>query len=194
MSEKILNLPLSEEEVRNLKVGDVVYLKGQVFTSRDMGHYRIKQYLEKGSELPEDFRGSAIFHAGPVVRTTEEKWDLIVIGPTTSIRMEPYADMVGELGTRVVIGKGGMADKTLEACNKFGYVYLQAAPGCAVKLAEGIESIEKVYWLDMGIPEGLWVLNAKKFGPLVVGMDTHNKSIYKDLKQNAFDMVEKMDL
>lgn len=192
MSEKILNIPLKEEEIRALRAGDVIYLKGTVFTSRDMGHLRIKEYLEKGQELPVDFKGGVIFHAGPVVKKTETGWDLIVIGPTTSIRMEPYADMVGELGVKAVIGKGGMADKTLEACNRYGYVYLQAAPGCAVKLAEGISSIEDVHWLDIAIPEAMWVLNAEKFGPFVVSMDSHNKSIYKELKENAFEKLDKM--
>ncbi len=185
MSDKILNIPLKEEDVRQLKVGDVIYLKGKIYTSRDMGHLRIKEYLDIGAELPVDFNGAAIFHAGPVAMETEKGWDLIVIGPTTSIRMEPYAEMVGELGIKAVIGKGGMVEGTLKACNKYGYVYLQAAPGCAVKLAQGIKSIDGVQWLDMAMPEALWVLNAEKFGPLVVGMDTHNKSIYKELKEEA---------
>lgn len=189
MSEKVLNIPLKEEDVRELKVGDVIYLKGTIYTARDMGHLKIKEYLDNGSELPVDFEGSAIFHAGPVAMETEEGWDLRVIGPTTSIRMEPYADMVGELGIKAVIGKGGMAEGTLKACNKYGYVYLQAAPGCAVKLAKGIKQIDGVHWIEMAMPEALWVLNAEKFGPLVVGMDTHNKSIYKDLREKAIKKI-----
>lgn len=194
MSERVLNIPLREEDIRELKAGDVIYLQGQIFTSRDIGHLRIKEYLEEGKELPVEFEGGAIFHAGPVVKKTDVGWDLTVIGPTTSIRMEPYAEMVGQIGVKAIIGKGGMSDATLEACNKYGYVYLQAAPGCAVKLTEGIESIQDVHWLDIAMPEALWVLSAVKFGPLVVGMDTHNKSIYKELKNNALDKLEKMGL
>jgi len=192
MSEKILTIPLDAEEIKELKVGDVVYLKGPIFTSRDMGHLKIKELLEKNEELPKDFNGAAIFHAGPVVKQKENGWDLVVIGPTTSIRMEPYAEMVGNIGVKAIIGKGGMAEGTIEACKKYGYVYLQAAPGCAVKLAEGIECIEDVNWLELGVPEALWVLKAEKFGPLVVGMDTQGKSIYKDLKVNAFEKLEKI--
>lgn len=192
MSEKLLTVPLKEEDMRELNVGDVVYLKGPIFTSRDMGHMAIRDKMENKEEMPESFEGSAIFHAGPVVRKREDGgWDLVVIGPTTSIRMEPYADMVGDIGAKAILGKGGMAEGTLEACKKYGYVYFQAAPGCAVKLAEGIEEIENVHWLELGVPEALWVLKAKKFGPLVVGMDTKGNSIYKDLKGKALDKVEK---
>jgi len=189
MREKLLSVPLIEEYIRELKVGDVVYLKGPIYTSRDMGHLTIKDKLEKGEELPVSFQGSAVFHAGPVVLKKEAGWELVVIGPTTSIRMEPYAEMVGELGVKAILGKGGMAEDTLAACGKYGYVYLQAAPGCAVKLATGIEKIEDVHWLELGIPEALWKLKAKKFGPLVVGMDTHGNSIYKELKKKALDKM-----
>ncbi len=189
MSEKILSVPLKEEDIRELKAGDVVYLKGSIYTSRDMGHLNIKDKLEKGEELPESFQGSAIFHAGPVVLKKGDAWELVVIGPTTSIRMEPYAEMVGKLGVKAIVGKGGMAEETLTACGKYGYVYLQAAPGCAVKLARGIEKIEDVHWLELGIPEAMWDLKAKKFGPLVVGMDTHDNSIYKELKEKALDKI-----
>lgn len=192
MSEKVLTIPLKEEDIKGLKVGDVIYLKGTIITSRDMGHLKIKEMLAKNEALPVNFKGGAIFHAGPVVRQNQDGWDLVVIGPTTSIRMEPYAEMAGKLGVRAIIGKGGMAEDTLEACKKYGYVYLQAAPGCAVKLAEGITSIEEVYWLEMGIPEALWVLNADKFGPLVVSMDSNGNSIYMELKEKAFKKLEKM--
>jgi tartrate/fumarate subfamily iron-sulfur-dependent hydro-lyase beta chain len=192
MSEKILSVPLKEEEVRSLKVGDVVYLQGLIFTSRDMGHLTVKNKLQKNEELPVNFEGAAIFHAGPVVKKREDGWDLVVIGPTTSIRMEPYADMVGKLGVRAIIGKGGMAEGSLKAYQEYGSVYLQAAPGCAVSLAEGIECIENVHWLELGVPEAMWVLKAKKFGPLVVGMDSQGKSIYGELKEKALNKVKEM--
>lgn len=186
MSEKLLSIPLKEEEIRDLHVGDVVYLKGPIFTSRDMGHFTIRGYLEEGKKLPVDFRGSAVFHAGPVVSKREDgKYDLVVIGPTTSIRMEPYHKLVADLGVRAIIGKGGLSDGSLKQFNESGQVYLQAAPGCAVVLAEGIANIEDVFWLELGVPEALWVLNASKFGPLVVGMDSHGISVYKELKEQA---------
>ena len=161
--------PLQEEDMRKLHVGDVVYLTGHVFTARDMAHLRIRGLLEEGKPLPKDFAGAAVFHAGPVALKNEDgSWRLNVIGPTTSIRMEPYADVVG----------------------RNGYVYLQAAPGCAAKLAQGIERINDVTWFELGMPEAVWDLQANEFGPLVVGMDTHGQSIYKNLKEAALHKID----
>lgn len=186
MAEKILNIPLSEQDVRDLRVGDVVYLKGRIFTSRDMGHFTVKKLLDEGKPLPVDFDGAAIFHAGPVVRKREDGgYDLVVIGPTTSIRMEPYHKMVADLKIRAIIGKGGLAEGSLKQFEESGQVYLQAAPGCAVVLAEGVRRIENVFFLELGVPEALWVLDAEKFGPLVVGMDAHGKSVYAEIRKEA---------
>jgi len=193
MDKMILETPLSEEDIRSLRVGDVVYLKGHIFTARDMAHLKIKKLLEEGRPLPKDFSGMAVFHAGPVVLKDESgNWILNVIGPTTSIRMEPYAGMVGKMGVRALIGKGGMEKDTLAACEKYGYVYLQAAPGCAAVLAQGIEKINDVTWLEMGIPEALWDLQATEFGPLVVGMDTHGESIYETLREQAQKKIDEL--
>lgn len=106
--------------------------------------------------------------------------------------MEPHADVVGKLGIKAVIGKGGMDQGTLDACQKYGYVYFQAAPGCAAKLAQGIKRVVDVTWFEMGMPEALWDLEAVEFGPLVVGMDTHQNSIYKNLKKAALEKLDKI--
>ena len=186
MAEKILNIPLSEQDVRDLRVGDVVYLKGRIFTSRDMGHFTVKKLMDEGKPLPVDFEGAAVFHAGPVVKKREDGgYDLVVIGPTTSIRMEPYHKMVADLKIRAIIGKGGLAEGSLKQFEESGQVYLQAAPGCAVVLAEGVRRIENVFFLELGVPEALWVLDAGKFGPLVVGMDAHGKSVYAEIRKEA---------
>jgi tartrate/fumarate subfamily iron-sulfur-dependent hydro-lyase beta chain len=190
--ERILTYPISENAARELKVGDIIYIIGRIYTLRDMAHIRIMGLLKRNEKLPVEFAGSVIFHAGPVALKRDNSWELSVIGPTTSIRMEPYAEMVGKLGTRAIIGKGGMGEDSLKAFEKYGTVYLQAAPGCAVKLAEGIRCIEEVHWLDLGMPEALWVLSAEKFGPLVVGMDSHRGSIYRDLKESAFKKVNEL--
>ncbi|MEA4912875.1 MAG: FumA C-terminus/TtdB family hydratase beta subunit [Oscillospiraceae bacterium] len=187
-----LAVPLSDESVRQLRTGDIVYLTGNIFTSRDMAHLKYKAILEEGGKLPKDFKGAAIFHAGPVAMQRDGKWDLQVIGPTTSIRMEPYAEMVGQMGVKAIVGKGGMAEDTQHAAQKYGYVYLQAAPGCGAKLAEGIKSIQDVTYLEMGMPEALWDLKAEKFGPLVVGMDTQGNSIYADLKAKAISKMNEI--
>ncbi len=193
MSKIILTTPIREEDVRQLQVGDVVYIKGRIFTARDMAHLNIRHLLEAQKPLPKNFAGAAVFHAGPVcLKNSDGTWRLNVIGPTTSIRMEPYADMVGQLGEKAVIGKGGMGADTLKACKTYGYVYLQAAPGCAAKLAGGINSVVDVTWFDLGMPEALWELDAREFGPLVVGMDTHQNSIYKTLNEAAFKKLDSL--
>lgn len=185
-----LNLPLTNQDIENLQAGDTVYLTGIIFTSRDMGHLEIKKSLEAGTPLPVDFTGSAIFHAGPVVRKTPEGWEMIVIGPTTSMRMEPYAEMVGQLGVKAIIGKGGMREGSSKAFQKYKQVYLQAAPGCAVKLAADVQKVEGGFWLEKGMPEALWVLHVKKFGPLAVTMDSSGNSVYQDIKEQAFKIIE----
>lgn len=190
MSVYRLSTPLREADIRRLRLGDVVYLSGHIFTARDMAHLRIRDLLEQGAPPPRPFKGAAIFHAGPVaLKNPDGSWRLNVIGPTTSIRMEPYAEMVGKLGVRAVIGKGGMDADTQACCKRYGYVYLQAAPGCAAKLAQGIERINGVTWPELGMPEAMWDLQAKGFGPLVVGMDTRGGSVYQQLRAAATERL-----
>lgn len=182
MDKKILTTPLTEEQVRSLKLGDIIYLKGRLYTSRDMAHLRIRETLNAGRELPHDFHGAALLHAGPIALQKEDgSWELKAVGPTSSIRMEPYADMVGEMGIRAVIGKGGMEDGTAAACKKYGYVYLQGCPGCAALHAKGINTIVGVDWIELGVTEAMWEFDAQCFGPLIVSMDTEGNSIYREV-------------
>lgn len=193
MDKKVMTIPLKEEDTRKLRIGDVIYLTGHIYTARDMGHLKLRELVEKGEKLPKDFAGAAIFHAGPVsLKNPDGTWRLNVIGPTTSIRMEPHADFVGKLGVKAIIGKGGMEKDTIEACKKYGYVYLQAAPGCAAKLAQGIAKINDVTWFELGMPEAMWDLEAVEFGPLVVGMDSTGNSIYRNIKTKALEKLDKM--
>ncbi len=144
-----------------------------------------------GEALPEDFSGAAVFHAGPVVRqVAPDKWEIIAIGPTTSIRMEPYAGMMGRLGVRAIIGKGGMGQATSESFKRYGGIYLQAAPGCAVILAAGIQRVKRVHWPHLGMAEAMWVLDAGEFGPLVVTMDSGGDSVYRDVRARAMQRLD----
>jgi len=184
-----LKVPLSNQDIEKLQAGDTVFLTGTVFTARDMAHLEVKKLLQNRADLPVDFTGSAVFHAGPVVRKSGDGWELIVIGPTTSMRMEPYAEMIGQLGVKAIIGKGGMREDSRKAFQKYKQVYLQAAPGCAVKLASAVQAVEGGYWLEKGMPEALWVLHVEKFGPFAVTMDSHGKSVYQDIKDNALKIM-----
>ena len=191
MAEYTINLPATDEDVEKLNIGDTVYINGTVCTARDMAHLQMRELVENGKELPENIAGGAIFHAGPVMKKDEnDQWKLRVIGPTTSIRMEPHADFMGRMGLKLIIGKGGMGEDSLAAFKKYKQAYLQAAPGCAVVLAAGIKDVKNVHWYENGMPEAMWVLEADKFGPFVVTMDCKGNSRYNDVKVKAREIAE----
>lgn len=191
MAEYTINLPATDEDVEKLNIGDTVYINGTVCTARDMAHLQMRELIENGKELPEKIAGGAIFHAGPVMKKDEnDQWKLRVIGPTTSIRMEPHADFMGRMGVKLIIGKGGMGEDSLAAFKKYKQAYLQAAPGCAVVLAAGIKDVKNVHWYENGMPEAMWVLEADKFGPFVVTMDCKGNSRYNDVKVKAREIAD----
>ncbi|WP_347254434.1 FumA C-terminus/TtdB family hydratase beta subunit [Leminorella grimontii] len=188
-----LTLPLADEAIEQLSVGDAVYLTGTVCTARDMAHLNMRELADSQRPLPENLQGGAIFHAGPVmVKDDQDRWQLRVIGPTTSIRMEPHADFVGQQGIKLIIGKGGMAADSLAAFKKYKQAYLQAAPGCAVVLAEGVKRVKAVHWLENGMPEAMWVMDVKRFGPFIVTMDCKGNSRYDDVKANAREKADEI--
>lgn len=191
MAEYTINLPATDVDVEKLNIGDTVYINGTVCTARDMAHLQMRELVENGKELPENIAGGAIFHAGPVMKKDEnDQWKLRVIGPTTSIRMEPHADFMGRMGVKLIIGKGGMGEDSLAAFKKYKQAYLQAAPGCAVVLAAGIKDVKNVHWYENGMPEAMWVLEADKFGPFVVTMDCKGNSRYNDVKVKAREIAD----
>lgn len=175
---KNLDVPIESFNISDLKIGDVVTLSGNVLTARDQAH---KKILEEGS--PYDLKGAAIFHAGPIIKNTGSKKDpdykMIAIGPTTSMRMNPYQSDVIDMGVKIVIGKGGMDESVKEALIKNNAVYLVATGGCAALYVDAIKDIESVEWLDLGIPEAIWNLKVESFGPLIVAMDSHGNSLFK---------------
>jgi tartrate/fumarate subfamily iron-sulfur-dependent hydro-lyase beta chain len=177
--------PVGEDTIKALTVGDVVYISGQVYTARDMAHIRMMRSKNEGAQLPFNLRGGIIFHAGPVVKKQDGSYSLSVIGPTTSIRMEPYSDFIGELGVKMIIGKGGMGEGTIDALKRHRMVYLQAPPGCAVFLGEKVKRIKEVHWIELGVPEAVWVLAVEAFGPLIVSMDSFGSSVYKDIQEDG---------
>ncbi|MEM2092808.1 MAG: FumA C-terminus/TtdB family hydratase beta subunit [Candidatus Bathyarchaeia archaeon] len=177
-----LKTPLSESETRQLKVNDVLYISGLVVTARDQAHKRLLEHVRTGRSLPIDMRGLAIYHCGPVVKREDDKWLVVAAGPTTSTRMEPFtADLIRDLGIRVIIGKGGMGVKTTEAMSRYGAVYASFTGGAAVLAASLIKSVKCVEWLDLGMPEALWVLEVERFGPLIVAIDSHGKNLYMEV-------------
>jgi fumarate hydratase subunit beta len=184
--EKKIKTPLDEATINDLKIGDVVFLSGEVFTARDEGHIRALEYLNEGKEIPVDFKDAAVFHAGPIMQKENENWHLIAAGPTTSSRMNSLEpEFIRKFQVRAIIGKGGMSKSTLDAMGEVGCVYLATTGGAALKSAKGISNVKTVYWQDMGMPEALWVLEAEDFGPLIVAMDSHGNSLYEKVKENV---------
>ncbi len=193
--EVYLSIPPKDEDVASLRVGDSVYLAGLIFTMRDMAHQRLMEQLNRGGKLVEDLNKAVIFHAGPLVEKNEHtgEWKLIGIGPTTSRRMEPFSEeMLGKLGIKIIVGKGGMGEKTRNALTKYHGVYLLAAPGCSVLHAKSVERVLRVNWLDLGVPEAIWVLEVRDWGPLIVAMDSQGNSTFQDIKKKSEKRVEEI--
>jgi len=177
---KILATPIKNQDIESLRVGDVAYLNGHIVTCRDVGHRRL---IELGRALPVDLRGLAIFHAGPIVAKENGRWKMISIGPTTSMRMEPYEDrFIEQTGVKLIVGKGGMGAKTAAACARHKALHAVFPGGCAVLAATEVEEIERVEWEDLGMPEALWVCRVKEFGPLIVSIDTTGANLFETNK------------
>ncbi len=182
---KVLQAPFTEEMMRSLRVGDEVAINGIVFTGRDAVH----KYLHEGGALPEgvNLRDGIIYHCGPVVmQQPDGGWKVTAAGPTTSIREEPYqGQIIRDFGVRGVIGKGGMGERTLDACGKYGCVYLHAIGGAAQVLAECVKRVRNVYLKDeFGSPEAIWELEVENF-PAVVTMDSHGGSLHRDVLRTS---------
>ncbi len=179
-----IQLPAEEEKIRELHIGDTVTISGVMLTARDAAH----KYLIE--ESPEEFRsilqGSFIYHCGPIVRKKDDNWEIIAAGPTTSIREEPYeSSMIENYGVRGVIGKGGMGNNTLDACSRFGCVYLSAIGGAATLLAQAVKEVLGVYKLEeFGVPEAMWHIDVRDF-PAIVTMDSHDKSLHLEIEEES---------
>ncbi len=181
---KHLTLPIDERQTRELRVGDILFLTGKIFTARDEAHLAMLERRDHNEMLPFAPGEMALFHCGPVVRQSEGGWEVIAAGPTTSIRMEIFEDRFLEtFAPRIVIGKGGMGDRTQAALEKVGSVYAHYTGGAGALAAQRIERVEDVFWLDeLGMPEATWIFAVKEFGPLLVTMDSDGGNLYKDLE------------
>lgn len=169
-----LKTPLTDGDISKLHVGDTVYLTGRIYTARDSAHKRI---LESGA--PMDLDGVVLFHAGPIISEEDGGYKIVAVGPTTSMRMNPYEADVLDMGVKAVIGKGGMDDNTQEALVRNNAVFLTAVGGCAALYVNSINRVESVEWLDLGMPEAIWELDVERFGPLIVTMDSKDNNLYK---------------
>jgi L(+)-tartrate dehydratase beta subunit len=193
-----LSTPIQSADLEGLYIGDIVYLNGVLITARDDVHHR---RLREGVPLPVDLAGLAIFHAGPIMQKTgiqkaaaqkTDEWRVISIGPTTSMRMEQLeAEFIASTGLKLIVGKGGMGPKTAEACRKHGAIHAVFPGGCAVLAAGRVEAVEQVEWLDLGMPEALWVMRVKDFGPLIVSIDVRGNNLFENNKKAFAEKKEK---
>ncbi|OQC14618.1 MAG: L(+)-tartrate dehydratase subunit beta [Lentisphaerae bacterium ADurb.Bin082] len=187
---KTLTMPLTEDCVRSLALGESVSLNGTIHTARDAVHHR----LATGSEpLPAglDLCSAVLYHCGPVVVKANGRWRVTAAGPTTSMREEPYmADIIREYGIKGIIGKGGMGAKTVAACREYGCVYLHAVGGAAQVLADSIVEVKDVFFLEeFGAPEAVWVMQVKDF-PAIVTMDAAGQSLHAKVQTESRQKLE----
>lgn len=202
---KNLTLPISDETIKDLHVGDPVLLSGVMVTGRDAAHkWMIETFIKKTKpasaedlaayeDLKKLLNGSVIYHCGPVVSGLETKeYKFVAAGPTTSIREEPYqADVMKHFNIKGVIGKGGMGRKTLEGCQNTPGVYFHAIGGAASFIAQSVTKVLGVYKYDFGVPEALWVIEVKDF-PVVVTMDSHGQSQHEVIENNSRKVLDEL--
>lgn len=200
---KQISTPISDETIRDLKVGDAVALSGMMITGRDAVHkWMIETFIKKTrqpqgddlqvyEELKKILNGSVIYHCGPVVSGLDTKdYKFVAAGPTTSIREEPYqADVMKHFNIKGVIGKGGMGPKTLKGCEETPAVYFHAIGGAASYIAQTVVKVHGVFKLDFGVPEAIWVIEVKEF-PVVVTMDSHGGSQHAVIEASSRKVLE----
>ena len=204
-----LEIPILKEDVKKLKVGDVVYLNGTIYTGRDEAHLTIIEEYEKNrdsneegneddnnNELIKRFKNGVIYHAGPIMKKENNKWKCVAIGPTTSARMNEVEEKFIKITEiSAIVGKGGMKKELLNVFKEYGVVYLAAPGGCAALLANSIVEVKDVHYYELGMPEAIWELEVKDFGPLIVAMDANGNSIYEKVNNNVLNVLNNlMDL
>jgi fumarate hydratase subunit beta len=186
-----LRSPLSRVQVSKLQAGETVFLTGNIFTARDRAH---KRALDIGlAGLPKGFAGGTVYHCGPIMRKRGAGWQVVAAGPTTSYRMAGLlVEFVRIAKVRALVGKGGMPAEVAERVAELGCVYLAMTGGTAVLSAEMVHSAEGPYWEDLGAAESVWRLHVRRFGPLVVAVDTNGGNIYDQVVSAARKRAERL--
>ena len=192
-----LTTPISDDDIKDIRIGDIVYLNGSLTTCRDVAHRRL---VEEHRPLPVDVRNKAILHAGPIIKANNDgTYEMVAVGPTTSMRMEKFEEeFVKQTGVKLIIGKGGMGPGTQRACKKYKALHLVYPVGNAVYAALKVQKIVDAQWKDLGMPETLWSCEVKDYGPLIVSIDTNgdnlfekNKVIFNERKEKEIKRIQK---
>lgn len=177
--EKRITLPLTEENVKDLKAGDYVYLTGTIYTARDAAHKRMDEALNAGEGLPIDIAGITIYYMGP--SPAREGRPIGSAGPTTASRMDKYAPRLLDLGLKGMIGKGRRSDAVRDAIVRKGAVYFAAVGGAGALLSKAIVSSEVVAYDDLGT-EAIRKLEVENF-PVIVVIDKTGANLYDMAKE-----------
>lgn len=179
MASYTLNTPFDEKTMRSLKVGDLVTINGHIFGMRDK---TLIYLFDQGNEPPVSLDGFPVLHTAPSLKKVGDKWEKIVIGTTTSTRMDRFTPgLLEKYGVRAIIGKSGLYQGSLDAMGRFGACYLAIVGGAASLETTQIEEVEQVYWEHLH-PEAIYKFRVKNFGPLIVAMDSYGHNLYADVR------------
>lgn len=194
-----LRIPEDIEKLSKLRMGDVLYITGKVFTARDEAHQLMLEFHKEGKKLPFDPSGMVMYHCGPVVKKEDSEWKVLSAGPTTSSRMDLFEkEVIEAYSIRLIVGKGGMGERTAEALRKVGGIYTTYTGGAGALAAKSFKKVLAVYFLDeLGSPEAMWIFEAENFGPLIVSIDPEGRNWNKisreemeKRKKEIFEMIE----
>ena len=185
MNVRKVSSPLSEEEARSLRAGELVNLSGEIITARDEAHLRALELHRNGQALPFELDGRALYHCGPIMRR-DGGWKVVAAGPTTSARMNRLGpEFIRAFRPRLIVGKGGMSAEVLKVMEEVGCAYLAFTGGAAVLAARSLPEVIEVHWEDLGMPEAVWRMRAENFGPMVVAMDAHGRSLFQEVEDRT---------
>ena len=189
MAHHSLTSPFSEADIRGLAIRDTVTINGHIFGIRDATQIRM---FDEKQPPPVDLKDAACIHTAPSLKKVGSRWEKVSIGTTTSTRMERFTPLlIQQYGVRIIIGKAGLLEGSLEAMKRFGACYLAIVGGAAALETTQIEEVEAVYWEDLH-PEAIYKLRVKDFGPLIVAMDSHGNHLYFDVKKNALEKLPEL--
>ncbi len=175
-----LQTPFTDEVIRQLQAGDVIYFDGTLFGIRDLTQIYM---FDQNHEPPVSLAGMPCIHTAPSLKKIGDKWEKICIGTTTSTRMDRFSPgLIGKYGVKAIIGKGGLYEGSLKAMQEHAAVYLAIVGGSAALETKQVEEVEEVYWEHLH-PEALYKFRVKNFGPLTVAMDSHGRNLYEDVKE-----------
>jgi tartrate/fumarate subfamily iron-sulfur-dependent hydro-lyase beta chain len=180
-----LTTPIAESDLRDLHMGDIVYLSGKLYTVRDLAHKRIGEYVRMEKKFPFDLKGQAIFHCGPILKKAGPKeWQAVATGPTSSSRFSPFVRPVLEgTGAKIIVGKGSLFPEAYKAVIENHAIYLLGVGGCAALYAAQIRRVANAYWEEFGMTDTVWEFEIEEFGPLTVGIDLNGKNYIEGMKK-----------